>query len=178
MTETPVDLQGLPAEALTRLHELEETPEHPAMFTSDLSVNEFLLVQEAGFEPVGLVVGSSIYHVGIQLARWKSSRELEVLTQAMYHARELAMSRMEAEAEALGADGIVGVRLDNFVPLRGQFESHYDARATARARRDVRVIRQLLDQVQAEPETAAVVQLVILDASTRVGHKDAECPSF
>src|ERR1700753_2851092 len=30
----------------------------------------------------------------------------------MYHARELAMSRMEAEADALGADGIVGVRLD------------------------------------------------------------------
>jgi len=112
VTETPVDLQGLPAEALTRLHELEQTPEHPAMFTSDLSVNEFLLVQEAGFEPVGLVVGSSIYHVGIQLARWKSSRELQVLTQAMYHARELAMGRMEAEAEALGADGIVGVRLD------------------------------------------------------------------
>ena len=30
----------------------------------------------------------------------------------MYHARELAMTRMEAEADALGADGIVGVRLE------------------------------------------------------------------
>jgi uncharacterized protein YbjQ (UPF0145 family) len=30
----------------------------------------------------------------------------------MYHARELAMTRMEAEADVLGADGIVGVRLD------------------------------------------------------------------
>ena len=35
-----------------------------------------------------------------------------MLSQAMYHARELAMTRMEAEADALGADGIVGVRLD------------------------------------------------------------------
>ena len=35
-----------------------------------------------------------------------------MLTQALYHARELAMSRMEAEADALRADGIVGVRLD------------------------------------------------------------------
>ena len=35
-----------------------------------------------------------------------------VLTQAMYHARELAMTRMEEEADALGADGVVGVRLD------------------------------------------------------------------
>ena len=35
-----------------------------------------------------------------------------MLTQAMYHARELAMTRMEEEADALGADGIVGVRLE------------------------------------------------------------------
>src|SRR5260370_20639820 len=35
-----------------------------------------------------------------------------VLTQAMYQARELAISRMEEEADALGADGIVGVRLE------------------------------------------------------------------
>ena len=35
-----------------------------------------------------------------------------MLSQAMYHARELAMTRMEEEAEQLGADGIVGVRLD------------------------------------------------------------------
>src|SRR5258708_16745084 len=35
-----------------------------------------------------------------------------VLTQAMYHARELAMTRMEEEADALKADGIVGVRLE------------------------------------------------------------------
>ncbi len=34
------------------------------------------------------------------------------MTQAMYHARELAMTRMEEEADQLGADGVVGVRLD------------------------------------------------------------------
>ena len=34
-----------------------------------------------------------------------------MLTQAMYHARELAMTRMEEEADQLGADGVVGVRL-------------------------------------------------------------------
>ena len=112
MTGPDVDLAALPGEALERLRELQKTPEHAAMFTSDLSVNEFVLVEDAGFTPVGLVVGSSIYHVGFQMARWKSSRELDVLTQAMYHARELAIGRMEAEANALGADGIVGVRLD------------------------------------------------------------------
>jgi uncharacterized protein YbjQ (UPF0145 family) len=50
--------------------------------------------------------------VGIQIQRWNQSQELTVLTQAMYSARELAMARMEAEADALGADGIVGVRLE------------------------------------------------------------------
>lgn len=82
------------------------------LFTSDLSVNEFLLVKQAGFHPVGLVLGSSVYHVGIQVGRWSKNMELDKLSQAMYHARELAMTRMEAEADALGADGIVGVRLE------------------------------------------------------------------
>ncbi len=82
------------------------------LFTSDLSVNEFLLVREAGFRPVGLVLGTSVYHVGIQVGRWSKNMELDRLTEAMYHARELAMTRMEAEADVLGADGIVGVRLE------------------------------------------------------------------
>jgi uncharacterized protein YbjQ (UPF0145 family) len=97
-------------DAMTRLAELK--PGKPGgLFTSDLSVNEFLLVKRAGFSPLGLVLGTSIYHVGLQLGRWSKNQELEVLSQAMYHARELAMSRMEAEADVLGADGIVGVRL-------------------------------------------------------------------
>ena len=37
---------------------------------------------------------------------------MTVLSQAMYEARELAMTRMEEEADQLGADGVVGVRLD------------------------------------------------------------------
>jgi len=37
---------------------------------------------------------------------------MQVLSGAMYTARELAMTRMEEEADQLGADGIVGVRLD------------------------------------------------------------------
>jgi uncharacterized protein YbjQ (UPF0145 family) len=75
-------------------------------------VNEFLLVREAGFRPLGLVLGSSIYHVGLPVGRWSKNQELDTLSQAMYHARELAMTRMEAEADQLGADGIVGVRLE------------------------------------------------------------------
>ena len=104
----PAPLEGLPKDALRRLAELQGKD---ALFTSDLSVNEFLLVKEAGFHPRGLVVGSSIYHIGFSSKGWSSS-EVQTLTQAMYAARELAMSRMEEEADVLGADGIVGVRLD------------------------------------------------------------------
>src|SRR3954449_1720941 len=103
--------QGVPADAMARLAELR--PGSPgSLFTSDLSVNEFLLVREAGFRPLGLVLGSSIYHVGFQVRSWSRNQELDRLSAAMYHARELAMTRMEAEADALGADGIVAVRLD------------------------------------------------------------------
>ncbi|MFD6495767.1 heavy metal-binding domain-containing protein [Streptomyces sp. NPDC059944] len=102
---------GVPEDAMRRLAQL--TPgEKGSLFTSDLTVNEFLLVREAGFRTLGLVLGCSVYHVGLQLGRWSSNQELTKLSQAMYSARELAMSRMEAEASALGADGVVGVRLD------------------------------------------------------------------
>ena len=104
-------MSDIPEDAMRRLAELE--PGHRgSLFTSDLSVAEFLLVEQAGFHPLGLALGTSIYHVGLQMGRWTRSQELTTLTQAMYHARELAMSRMVAEAEQLGADGIVGVRLD------------------------------------------------------------------
>jgi uncharacterized protein YbjQ (UPF0145 family) len=103
VSETP----DLPRDAGHRLDELKA-----GLFTSDLSVNEFLLVKEAGFHPLGFVMGSSIYHTGIQTRKWGQSQELTKLTEAMYNARELAMTRMEEEAGQLGADGVVGVRLD------------------------------------------------------------------
>lgn len=102
----------LPATARERLQGLRSKAHPTAVFTSDLSVNEFLLVRKAGFEPIGLCVGSSIYHVGIQYGSWNKNQELEILSQAMYHARELAMSRMREEAREMGAHGIVGVRLE------------------------------------------------------------------
>src|SRR5438034_2470056 len=112
MPYTPGSEEGLPAAARQRLSDMRGGAGKKALFTSDLSINEFLLVREAGFDPVGLVVGSSIYHIGYQMANWNQNQEMTVLTQAMYHARELAMTRMEEEASALRADGIVGVRLE------------------------------------------------------------------
>ncbi len=101
----------LATDAMTRLEEL-KPGNAGSIFTSDLSVNEFLLIKQAGFHPLGLVLGTSVYHVGFQMGRWGRNLELDVLSQAMYDAREKAMERMESEADVLGADGIVGVRLE------------------------------------------------------------------
>jgi uncharacterized protein YbjQ (UPF0145 family) len=102
-----------------------------AVFTSDLSVSEYALLGEAGFEPLGFVVGSSIYHVGLQPGRWSQNMELQVLSQAMYSARELAMTRMQAEADHLGADGIVGVALRLQMYAWGQEVLEFVATGTA-----------------------------------------------
>jgi uncharacterized protein YbjQ (UPF0145 family) len=107
----PGSTANLPAGAAQRLRAMRGTGDRPAFFTSDLSVDEFLLVEQVGFEALGLVMGSSIYHVGFQWQKWSVSQELPVLTKAMFEARELAMTRMEEEADLLGADGVVGVRL-------------------------------------------------------------------
>lgn len=127
---------GLPQHALERLQGLRSKGHPDGVFTSDLSVNEYLLVRDAGFEPIGLVVGSSIYHIGYQASNWRQNMEMEVLTQAMYHARELAMSRMEEEAAALGADGIVGVRLEVNRYEWGEHLAEFMAIGTAVASRD------------------------------------------
>ena len=102
---------GFPASAIERLNGMRPDAGGGAMTTSDLSIDEHLLITRAGFRPLGLCLGSCFYHVGYQYGKLMQNMELTVLSQAMYNARELAMSRMRAEARAMGADGIVGVRL-------------------------------------------------------------------
>ena len=112
---------GLPLNATDRLREQagrQGTAGH--IFTSDLSVNELALTLQAGCEPLGQVMGSSVYHVGWQYmpagywSTWGSaSQELTVLTAAFYHARHLALGRLQQEAALLGAGGVVGVRLEH-----------------------------------------------------------------
>jgi uncharacterized protein YbjQ (UPF0145 family) len=86
--------------------------EQSRLFTSELGVNEFALLSQMNCQPLGFVMGTSIYHVGwASNQNTKENYEVQQLSQAMYTSRELAMSRMQAEADALGADGVVGVNL-------------------------------------------------------------------
>ncbi len=86
-------------------------------FTSDLSGQEFWLVVDKGYKPLGLVLGNCVYSMGTVggfLAGLKGMirGEVEQYSRLMYEARELALSRMQAEADALGADGVVAVKLN------------------------------------------------------------------
>jgi len=95
-----------------------------AMFTSNLSVNEFLLTRDVGYEPLGQVMGTTVYHVGYQYMpgqTWGNrdpmsglplSQEMTVLTHANYEARSLTFNRLMEEATCLNADGVVGVRFE------------------------------------------------------------------
>ncbi len=85
-------------------------------FTSDLSGQDFWTLLRTGHRPVGMVMGSCVYHVAHRgmlksMAQTGRNVELSNFTQALYDARELAMERMQSEAQTLSAEGIVGVDL-------------------------------------------------------------------
>ncbi|MGH9131012.1 MAG: heavy metal-binding domain-containing protein [Acidimicrobiales bacterium] len=125
---------GLPVSARERLADAERAG---AAWTSDLSVAELAAVRGAGFTPLGLVMGSSVYHIGAQWGygyygaygggfssvwycphgyphedmRTGYNWEHTLHERGMVAARDLAMSRLGMEAQALGAHGVAGVRL-------------------------------------------------------------------
>lgn len=100
---------GIPLRAEERL--AEEAGPHRRLFTSDLSVNEYLLARDAGCEPISQVMGSSIYHIG-QIPDYKgSSGELRVISDAHRESRRLALARLAQEAALVRADAVIGARL-------------------------------------------------------------------
>ena len=78
-------------------------------------------------EMLGLVKGSTIHskHVGKDIAQsFKTlvGGELHAYTEMMNDARALATKRMVQEAEALGADAIVGVHYGSAAVMQGAAE--------------------------------------------------------
>ncbi len=100
---------GIPLRAQERL--AEEAGPHKRLFTSDLSVNEFLLARDAGCHPISQVMGSSIYHIG-QIPDYKGkTSEITVISDAHRESRRRAISRLAQEAALVGADAVIGARL-------------------------------------------------------------------
>ncbi len=105
-------------------------------FTSDLSGQDFWTLLQAGYAPLGMVMGSCVYHIAHQrfwqaIGNTGQNVEIPQFTEALYDARELAMSRMQAEAEALTAEGIVGVQLLSLPHRWGGHTTEFFAIGTA-----------------------------------------------
>jgi uncharacterized protein YbjQ (UPF0145 family) len=103
---------GIPIGAEQRLRELAEAKPGDLAFTSDLSPDEAALLRRRGYQPLGLVTGSCVYHVGTAYASAYSDSEVAVLSSAYNEATRLAVERMAQEARLVKAHGVVGVRFD------------------------------------------------------------------
>lgn len=96
------------------------------VFTSDLSTSDFWLLMDKGWMPLGLVLGNSVYSMGVvgglgSAMKGMSKGEVPQITELMYNARELALGRMKDEAAKLGADGVVEVKL-SVIPMGSWME--------------------------------------------------------
>lgn len=130
---TPKNVIQVKATGTAVALEGEDVPEKPAL--SGLSGQEFYALRRAGHTPVGLVFGQSVYYQlshgppvsptippGVPALDWgcvNLNTERVDYTQAVAKARHLAMKRLEAEADYLAAEGVVGVSVNTRRSLMG-----------------------------------------------------------
>jgi uncharacterized protein YbjQ (UPF0145 family) len=101
---------------------------HPVL--TELSVAEYAMLVQGGFEPLGIVAWSAVFFTsyvfggmagggmlggGGPMTMGVRNFELREFTQAMYSAREAVMGRVTGQAAALGASGVVGVKIGHSV---------------------------------------------------------------
>jgi len=104
---------GLPLQATKRL--TEQAASGKNFFSSTFTAKEYLLAREAGYQPIGQVMGSAFMRVGYNYYNtgmgWNYTGEMSSLTMAHRDSRLLAVERLRQEAKLLGADGVIGVRI-------------------------------------------------------------------
>jgi uncharacterized protein YbjQ (UPF0145 family) len=102
----------IPLNAAERLATLAGTAPSDLAFASDLSVQEYALLHSLDIVPVTLVMGSSIYQVGWQGNFYMVPTEIQSLSHAYNESRRLALNRLLEETTLVGADAVVGVRIE------------------------------------------------------------------
>ena len=121
--------------ALDRLEQHGAQRSRGQPFTCDLSVEELSAIEDSGFAPLRLVMGSCVYQMGWQWVGWTEAKEVDVLSTAMYASRERAVRLMKGEAARAGADGVVGVHIDIDFGRWGEGLAEFTAIGTAVAYR-------------------------------------------
>ncbi len=117
-----VEQGGIPLNAQERI---QRQATEGGAYTSDLSVAELAALRSVGYRPLAMVLGSSLYQMGWIYTGWNSlggglgglnyggvePQENRSLTASLLDARARAVNRLMLEAQGLGAEGVVGVRL-------------------------------------------------------------------
>lgn len=89
---------------------------------SDLSVQDYWRLSEAGHEPVGLIATTMVVFVSAsgstrvrRLRTVTANQELEELGRGFFAARDTVRARLRGQVDAHGGDGAVGVQLSHTV---------------------------------------------------------------
>jgi uncharacterized protein YbjQ (UPF0145 family) len=90
---------------------------------TELTVADYAKLLAAGIEPAGIAAWSAVFFSlygfgnlgGPMSVGMTENFEVREFTQAIYAAREQVMERMGAQAQSLGASGIVGVRISHSI---------------------------------------------------------------
>lgn len=115
-----IDTRIMPFQGVHEMLMMGTAARHPALsndrvVSSDLTCEEMWNLANLGYAPMKLVLGTAVYSLGVVggfMAALKSFTRGEIsdLTSLIYDAREHALGLLRREADALGADDIVGIR--------------------------------------------------------------------
>ena len=86
---------------------------------------------DIGFEPLGLVFGTSVYELQFQPLKSADHLEVQHLSQSLYQARNIALSKMIRQAGDKSADGIICVSIKVTQRPWGEGMAEFVARGTA-----------------------------------------------
>lgn len=83
--------------------------------TSDLTAEETWNVAQLGYTPMKLVIGTSVYSLGLAGGIMSAFRnlvkgEMKELTDLIYGAREQSLQRVREQAQEIGADDVLGIK--------------------------------------------------------------------
>jgi uncharacterized protein YbjQ (UPF0145 family) len=89
--------------------------QRPTIATSDLTCEEMWNVMSMGYVPQELLLGTSVYSLGMIggfMSALKSfvRGEINELTTLIYDAREESLGKIATQAEAIGADDVLGIK--------------------------------------------------------------------
>jgi uncharacterized protein YbjQ (UPF0145 family) len=84
--------------------------------TSELTGEELWNLARMGYAPLRLLLGTSVYSLGFAQGigaffKGLSRGEVNSVTQLIYEARENCLEHIESEADTIGADAVIGVKM-------------------------------------------------------------------